>query len=195
LERLKSSLSKFQMSATPLGANEAEYWGHGWKWKTFIRAAKKSTADVVMHCDAYDCLCLESLDSMLSKFATLAAPIVFSYEPQAQPEYWLGLNSGLVIAERESLLKVFHDRCLEEMFPDHFNDQFQIQAMYSWNPDVFLLDKQGVLFHTLGPRSAKLAVQNNRLTNPSTGKAPAFVHAPNGQDLSEVERMIAGLNP
>ena len=67
--------------------------------------------------------------------------------------------------------------------------------MYAWNPEEFLVDQDGVLFHTVNPRSPKLTVQNSRLTNPATGKAPSFVHAPYGQDLSEVERLIAGLNP
>lgn len=79
LLRLKKSFSKFSVPVTILGQNEPEYWGPGWKWKTFVRAAKASRADLVVFCDAYDSICLESLDSMLSKFATLSAPIIFSY--------------------------------------------------------------------------------------------------------------------
>lgn len=195
LARLRASLDKFGLPITVLGTGEAEYWGHGWKWKTFIRAARASTADLVVHCDAYDSLCLTPLSELQAKFASLSHPIVFSYEPQAQPEFWLGLNSGLMMAERAALLKVFHERCLEEFFPDHFNDQYQIQAMYSWQPEAFKLDRDGILFHTLGPRSTNLTVRNNRLFNAATGAAPSFVHAPSGWDLSDVEQALATVNP
>jgi hypothetical protein len=195
LQRLQTSLLKFGGSLTVLGTNEPEYWGHGWRWKTFIRAAKASLADVVIHCDGYDSICLEPLSSMLAKFATLSHPIVFSYEPQQQPEFWLGLQPGLMMAERKALLAVFDDPTLEELFPDRFNDMYQLQSLYSWNPAAFLLDKQSAVFHTLGPRSPDLVVENNRLVNPATGLAPSFVHAPGGWDLSTVGQWLAAVNP
>ncbi len=191
LARLQSSLSKFAVPITILGQGEREYLGHGWRWKMFVRAAKASTADIVIHCDAYDSICLDSLSNLLAKFASLAHPLVFSHEPQSQPEPWLALNPGLMMADRHTLLTVFDNGTLEALFPDHFNDLYQIQSLYSWKPDAFKVDTQGVLFHTLGPRSPELVVQSNRLVNPMTGNAPCFVHAPNRGDLSSVEQWLA----
>jgi hypothetical protein len=194
LARLQTSLSKFAVPITILGQGEREYWGHGWRWKTFVRAAKASTADIVIHCDAYDSMCLSSLSDLLAKFASLAHPVVFSYEPQSQPEPWLAINPGLMMADRNALLAVFDDGTLEGLFPDHFNDLYQIQSLYSWKPNAFKVDTQGVLFHTLGPRSPDLVVNNNRLENPNTGKSPSFVHGPNNWDLSKVEQWVDALN-
>ena len=98
-----------------------------------------------------------------------------------------------MIANRNALLDTFTDDTLEQFFPDHFNDLFQIQSMYAWNPSAFTVDTQGVLFHTLGPRSPELTAQSNKLVNPITGKAPSFVHAPNKWDLSRVEQWLAQL--
>jgi hypothetical protein len=187
LVRLQRSLSKFGLPITILGADEPEYWGHGWRWKTFIRAAKTSSASTVIHCDGYDSVCLESLTEMMAKFEALGHPIVFSYEPQSQPEFWLGLQAGLMMADRKALLDVFDDNTLEALFPDHFNDQYQIQSLYSWKPNAFKVDTQGVLFHTLGPRSTELVAKDNRLVNPITGFSPSFVHAPSKWDLSRIE--------
>lgn len=195
LQRLQRSLSKFGVPITVLGQTEPEFWGSGWRWRTFIRAAKASPADVVIHCDGYDSMCLEPLNGLLTKFVTLSHPIVFSYEPQDQPEFWLGLQPGLMIADRKELLAAFDDPTLEALFPDHFNDMYQLQSLYSWKPAAFLLDKQSAVFHTLGPRSEDLVVQNDRLVNPATGLAPSFVHAPAGWDLSKIEERLAAVNP
>jgi len=194
LARLQASLSKLAVPITILGESEPQFWGLGWKWKTFIRACKTSAADTVVFCDGYDSLCLDSLTTMQTKFASLAHPIVFSYEPQAQPEPWLALNPGLMMADRNALLSVFDDGTLEALFPDHFNDMFQIQSLYSWKPDAFKVDTQGVLFHTVGPRSPELVIRNNRLENPDTGKSPSFVHGPNNGDLSKVEQWVNAQN-
>jgi hypothetical protein len=75
-----------------------------------------------------------------------------AYEPEGQPEYWLGLAT-----ER---IHVGPPRCF---------------------------------FHTLGPHSQELVASNNRLPNPTTGKAPSFVHGPQSRDLSKVEQWIATL--
>lgn len=194
LARLQTSLSKFGVPITLLGQNEREYWGHGWRWKTFIRGAKASSSDTVIHCDGYDSMCLDSLANIVTKFESLAHPIVFSYEAQAQPEFWLALQPGLMIARKNALLDVFNEEVLEELFPNHFIDQYQLQSLFSWNPDLFKLDTQGVLFHTVGPRAPELVVKNNRLENPNTGKSPSFVHAPNNGDLSKVEQWLAAQN-
>lgn len=191
LVRLQASLTKFGAPIIILGQNEPQFWGYGWRWKTFITAAKASTADVVIHCDGYDSMCLSPLSDLQTKFASLTHPIVFSYEQQSQPEPWLGLNPGLMMAERKELLAVFDDATLEALFPDHFNDMYQIQSLYSWKSDAFKVDTQGVLFHTIGPRSPELVVKNNRLENSNTGKSPVFVHAPQNGDLSKVEQWVA----
>jgi hypothetical protein len=191
LTRLQSSLSKFGVPVTILGQGEREYWGHCWRWKTFIRAARASTADTVIHCDAYDSVCLDSLPNLVTKFASLSHPVVFSCEPQSQPEPWLALNPGLMMADRAELLKVFDEGTLEALFPDHFNDLYQIQSLYSWKPGALKVDTQGVLFHTISARSPELVTRNNRLENPNTGNSPSFVHAPNHGDLSKVEQWLA----
>ena len=49
-----------------------------------------------------------------------------------------------------------------------------------------------MLFYTQGARTPALVVQNNRVVNPVTGQAPAFVHAPNHGDLRVVEQWVAG---
>jgi hypothetical protein len=188
------SLSKFGARVAILGQNEPYFWGMGWKWKTFVRAAAKSQADTVGFCDGYDTLCLDSIPEMQAKFESLAHPIVFSYEPQGRPEPWLGLNPGLAMATRESLLAEFTEGTLNTMFPDHFNDMCQIQSLYAWKPDAFKLDIQGVLFHTVSRLSPELVVQNNRLVNPNTGKSPSFAHGPSGWDLSKVEQWVAAQN-
>ena len=72
---------------------------------------------------------------------------------------------------------------------------YQIQSLYSWKPAAFLLDKQSAVFHTLGPRSADLVVQDNRLVNPAIGLAPCFVHVLSGWDLSKIEQWLEGVNP
>ncbi len=194
LVRLQASLSKSGTPITILGQTETQFWGFGWKWKSFVRATKASSADTVAFCDGYDTICLDSLQSMSAKFASLAHPIVFSYESQSQPEPWLALNSGLVMADRKALLEEFNDDTLESLFPDHFNDMYQIQSLFSWKPNTFKVDTQGVLFHTVSPRSPELAVKNNLLENPTTGKSPAFVHAPQNGDLSKVEQWLATQN-
>jgi hypothetical protein len=191
MARLQTSLSKFGVPITILGQNEPQFWGLGWKWKTFVRATRASSADTVVFCDGYDTVCLDSLSNITAKFATLSHPIVFSYEPHVQPEPWLSLNSGLMMAERDALIEVFDEGTLETLIPDHFNDQYQIQTLYSWKRNAFKVDTQGVLFHTIGPRSTALVVQNNRLVNPATGNAPSFVHAPNHGDLSNIEQWLA----
>lgn len=194
LARLQTSLSKFGVSITKLAEGESQYWGHGWRWKTLIRAVKASSVNTVVFCDGYDSLCLDSVATMQTKFASLGHPIVFSYEPQTQPEPWLALNPGLMMADRNALLAVFDDGTLEALFPDHFNDMYQIQSLYSWKPDAFKVDTQGVLFHTVGPRSPELVTRNNRLENPNTGKSPSFVHGPNNWDLSKVEQWVNAQN-
>jgi len=98
------------------------------------------------------------------------------------------------MADRNALLAVFDDGKLETLFPDHFNDLYQIQSLYSWKPDAFKVDTQGVLFHTVGPRSPELEVKNNRLENPNTGKSPSFVHGPKNGDLSKVEQWVNAQN-
>jgi len=101
-----------------------------------------------------------------------------------------------MMADRLELLKVFDDGTIEAFFPDHFNDMYQIQSLYSWKPGAFKVDTQGVLFHTLGPRSPELVEQANRLTNPnpanhlpsSTAPTTVICQRSNSGSLSRVDR-------
>jgi|SRR5437016_2713392 len=95
------------------------------------------------------------------------------------------------MARRDYALDIMTDALLADFFPDHFNDQFQIQALYSWHPDWFKLDKESRLFYTQNPLAADLVARNARLVNPLTGIAPSFVHAPNNSDLTNVETWLA----
>jgi len=159
-----------------------------------MSAARSNLADTVIFCDGYDSVCLDSLASMTTKFASLGHAIIFSHEPQDQPEFWLGLNCGLVMADRTALLGAFDERTLDEFIPNHFIDQNQVQSWYSWNSGAFKLDQQGVLFHTLGLRSVELVERGNKLINPVTGFAPSFVHAPHEWEMSRIEQWISALN-
>lgn len=71
------------------------------------------------------------------------------------------------------------------------NHILRISASLQCKPNAFKVDTQGVLFHTIGPRSPELVVQNTRLVNPATDNAPSFVHGPNHGDLSNVEQWLA----
>lgn len=194
LERLRKSLSLFGVPITTLGKDEPGYWGHCWRWKTFIRAVKASRADTVIHCDGYDTVCLGPLTDLLTKFASLGHPIVFSSELQEHSEFGPALQPGLMIAEREALARVFDDQLLHDFFPDHFNDQCQLQAIHSWHPGWFKLDTESHLFYTLNRYSLNLLERDGRLLNPHTGIAPSFVHAPNNWDLANVEQWLAKAN-
>jgi len=191
LTRLQTSLSKFGVPITILGQGEQQFWGLGWKWKTLIRAARASSVDTVLFCDAYDSMCLDSLTSIANKFASLGHKILFSYESQSQPEYWLGLNCGLVMADRKTILGLFDERTIDDFMPNHFIDQDLIQSLYARSPDAFALDTEGRLFHTVGARSVELVEKDNQLVNPITGYAPSFVHAPYGRDLSKIEAWLS----
>lgn len=191
LARLRTSLSLFGVALTVLGQDEPEYRGHCWRWKTFIRAVKASQADTVIHCDAYDAVCVRPLTALLTEFAFLAHPIVFSSELQQHSEFGPTLQPGLMIAERHALARVFDERLLEEFFPDHFNDQCQLQAIHAWHPGWFKLDAESHLFYTQNRYAPNLIERDGRLVNPHTGTAPSFVHAPNKGDLSNVEQWLA----
>ena len=191
--RLLRSVAKFGVHLTILARNEARYFGGAWRWKQFIQGVKASRARIVIHCDAYDTVCLEPLGCLLEKFAGSSHAILFSYEDKEQPQFWLGLQPGLMMANREALLAAFTDQILNEFFPDHFSDQQQIQTLYSWKPDSFILDKEGAIFYTLGRRSPELVVNRQRLVHPVTGLSPSFVHGPHRWDMSKIEQWIANI--
>ena len=135
-------------------------------------------------------MALEPLDEALAGFRAFAHPIVFSCEPPEHPEFDHALNPGLMIAERRALWDAFVDRILEDLFPDHFNDMFQIQSMHGRAPGAFMLDRAGSIFHTLEPRSPQLVQQEHKLINARTGLAPCFVHAPNGWAMSAIDEWL-----
>jgi hypothetical protein len=169
--RFSSSLARFGMVPALRGVGEF-FHGYGWRFKKLVSAVRNSLAEVVLFADAFDTVCLESPLVALERFAAFHHPIVFSFEPQSQPEPYLALNAGLMIAERAAFLDVFTDRVLEELFPDHFNDQIQLQALLSWQPDLFRLDAGSQIFFTsLGGEPSP------------AGATPVFVHAPYGGSL------------
>jgi hypothetical protein len=176
--RFSSSLARFGVVPILRGVGEF-FHGYGWRFKKLVSAVRNSLADVVLFADAFDTVCLESPSLALERFAALQHPIVFSFEPQPPPERYLGLNAGLMIAERAAFLDVFTDRVLEELFPDHFNDQIQLQALLSWQPDLFRLDTSSQIFFT------SLRGESYRI-----GTAPVFVHAPYGGSLDWLKHRL-----
>lgn len=181
-----------RLGLTPMVVEMGSEWlGFAWKFKRVMAALKTVNTDVVLHSDAFDAVCLEGLPSITEKFTALNHPWVFSFEAWPQPEPYLHLNCGMWMANRDYALSTITDKWLEEFFPDHFHDQYQVQAIYSWHPDWFKLDTESRIFYTQNPYAPNLVVQNNRLVNPTTGMTPSFVHAPNHGDLSNVEEWLA----
>lgn len=164
--RFEASLTRFAVRPTVPGVGET-FHGYAWRFKKLVRAARQSASPVILFADAYDTICLAPPLLALEKFAAFNHPIVFSFEPQQQPEPYLALNAGLMIARREAFLDLFTDKVLEDLFPDHFNDQLQLQAMLSWQPDLFRLDTNSDLFFT-SLSGAPVP----------TGRTPTLIHAP-----------------
>src|ERR1051326_1369186 len=108
-------------------------WGFGWRFKRLIAAIKSLNTELILHCDAFDSVCLRNLPTAIENFAELNHAWVFSYEAWPQAEEYLHLNCGMWMANRDYALSIITDQWLEEFFPDHFNDQYQMQAIYSWD--------------------------------------------------------------
>jgi hypothetical protein len=181
LDRFSASITRF--GAQPVVCGRGEFFhGYAWRFKKLVAAVRDSTADVVVFADAYDSVCLEDPGLAVERFGALGHPIVFSFEAQKQPEPYLGLNAGLMIAERAAFLDVFTGKVLEELFPDHFNDQIQLQAMLSWVPNLFRLDTGSEIFFTS---------LNGRAFAPSA--KPVFVHGPYGGSLEWLEPQLEGI--
>jgi hypothetical protein len=166
-----------------------------WKFKQFIYAARASAAATVLFADGYDTICLEPAPLVLEKFRALGHPIVFSFEHQARPEFYLALNSGLIIADRLALVGMFPNALLDELFPNHFNDQLQLQLLWSWHPDRFRLDTESRLFYSQCPLAPDLVLSDGRFVNPRTGLAPSFVHGPGRASLRNVCEGLPFLQP
>lgn len=155
----------------------APYFGHAWRFKKLVAAIRAFRfCDVVACVDAYDSICLESPAVAFDRFQEIGKPILFSFEPDKRPEPWLSLNAGGWIAERSAVLDVFTDKLLDELFPDHFNDQDQLQAFMGSHPDLIALDLASKVFYT----------SNEHRQSPASH--PVFVHGPNRADLSWIER-------
>jgi hypothetical protein len=170
-ERFYSSVARFGVRPKVCGIGEF-FHGYAWRFKRLIAAARESVAEVVLFADAFDSVAIEDPTVAVGRFSALGHPIVFSFEPQRQPEPYLALNAGLMIADRGALLELFTDRVLDELFPDHFNDQLQLQAMLSWQPDLFRVDVESQIFYT--------SISGAPF---SPGPKPVFVHGPYGSSL------------
>jgi hypothetical protein len=171
--RFSASLTAFGVQPTVRGTGET-FYGYAWRFKKLVSAVRASSSTTILFADSYDTLCLASPLLALERFQLLGHPIVFSFEPQRQPEPYLALNAGLMIADRAAFLDVFTERLVEELFPDHFNDQLQLQALLSWQSDLFRLDVDSQIFFT---SLAGAPVPPSR--------TPIFVHAPYGDSLNQ----------
>jgi len=45
-------------------------------------------------------------------------------------------------------LDTINDAWMDEFFPDHFNDEFQLQVMLARSPALFALDTDSTLFYS-----------------------------------------------
>jgi len=190
LDRLEFSLRRFGHRLRAVGFGEY-FHGFGWRLKRLVRAIGESTADVIIHLDAYDTVCLEPLPVALEAFRLMGKPVLASFEPAPQPEYWLTLNPGMIIGYRDALLAVFTDTVLDALFPDHFNDMYQMQLLWANDQSLFAVDSGERIFFTqsaLNPH--RLERRGKLLVNPRTSSMPAFVHAPNGASLDNVEEWL-----
>src|SRR5437899_225302 len=156
LARLRDSLTKFSIPLIVLGVGE-EFRGYCWRLKQVVKAARTSQADLIVHADAYDSACLGPLDSLVNEYSQLNQPIIWSREKNPQPEYWLSLNPGLMIADRKALVSLFTDALLERFFPDHFNDMSQLQALWAMDRSLFDLDWNERCFFTQQSSNPKIA--------------------------------------
>jgi hypothetical protein len=180
-DRFTASVTRFGVEPVVCGRGEF-FHGYAWRFKKLVQAVRDSTADVVMFADAYDSVCLEDAAVALERFRAFGHPILFSFEPQKQPEPYLALNAGLMIADRAGFLDVFTDTLLAELFPDHFNDQIQLQALLSWRPDLFRLDVRSEILFT--------SIRGGAFT---PAAKPVFVHGPYGGSLDWLEPQLEGI--
>jgi hypothetical protein len=176
--RFGASLAAFALQPTVLGTGET-FYGYAWRFKKLVHAVRQSSSTTILFADAYDTLCLASPLLALERFQLFGHPIVFSFEPQRQPEPYLALNAGLMIADRTVFLNVFTDRLFEELFPDHFNDQLQLQALLSWQPALFHIDVDSQIFFT-SLAGAPIPA----------GRNPIWVHAPYGGSLNQFKSQL-----
>lgn len=126
----------------------SEWRGFGWRFKSVIRHLRSIDAEFVLHSDSYDAIALAPLAIAEEKFKALAHPWVFSWQidPLDRPEEYLHLCAGLWMGRRDYILDTISDAWINEFFPDHFNDEYQLQAMLSWSPGMFKLDAGNTLF-------------------------------------------------
>jgi len=52
------------------------------------------------------------------------------------------------MGQREYILDTITDAWMDAIFPDHFNDEFQLQLMLALSPGLFALDASSTLFYS-----------------------------------------------
>jgi len=167
-EHLRFIQSCERFGIVPITLQRGTKWqGFSWRFKHVIRTARNLAAEHVIHADGYDTECLEPVAVILAKFLAFGHPWVFSWNRDylRRPEPYLNLCAGLWMARRDYLTETITDAWLDQFFPDHFNDEHQLQQMLSWRPSLFALDTQSILFFT------------SPVFNP-TGLACSFIHYP-----------------
>lgn len=187
LARLVESIDRVGSSLTVEGFGEF-FAGFGWRFKKLKKAIEESQAEIIIHCDAFDVVCVEPIDTLIDRFSNMKDPILFSSERNAQPEPWLWVNPALMITRRDAFLDYFTDARLEACLPDHFNDMFVLQNLYAQDK-AFAIDFDNVCFFTQVPNKL-LSVRNAALIDPVSGNSPTFVHGPQKMDLSNVESVL-----
>lgn len=197
MDRLQIFLAKLGWRLTVLGEGE-EFQGHAWRWKMFVRAARRSPADVVVHCDAYDALPLSTPDEFERRFQavsmTLGEPVIFARRYNAKPkeEFYETAEPGLCAATPFGLENVFTEDWLEAVFFDTANDMYQIEQLWGNERRGMAADVNGLLFYSRWQAAPPLVTDDvsGRLVNAATGNDPCFVHGPLQAPLSDVEQWL-----
>jgi hypothetical protein len=128
----------------------SEWRGFAWRFKAVIRYLRTLQSEFVLHSDCFDAIALAPLEVAQAKFDALGHPWVFSWQPDllGRPEPFLNLCAGLWMGRREYILDTITDAWMDEIFPDHFNDEFQLQLMLALSPGLFALDAGSTLFYS-----------------------------------------------
>ena len=128
----------------------SEWRGFAWRFKAVIRHLRTINSEFVLHSDCFDAIALAPLEVAQEKFDALDHPWVFSWQPDllGRPESFLHLCAGLWMGRREYILDTLTDAWMDALFPDHFNDEFQLQLMLARLPGLFALDADSTLFYS-----------------------------------------------
>ena len=188
---LYDSAARFNIYVTNIGNNKE--WrgtdmsgpGGGQKLNNLKEYLKDiPDTDVVLFTDAYDVIYGDNLGSILSRWHSMEARIVFGAEATCWPDAALStkfsedhglycyLNSGTFIGEVGEI-----KRLLDDEIKDHEDDQLFIQKKYLEGTFDIKLDHEQYIFQTFDERVTWFGTQ---LYNPVTNCTGCIFHANGG---------------